>query len=1008
MTTTAAPPAPPGRPGRDGGPEPGGPGRLGSRLFGCVLIAIALALVVAGVITPLAIVLSLPFLYMLVRKPVLRRLAVRNAARRPRETALVLLGALLGTAIITSAYVVGDTLRASIRSTVFTHFGPIDELVLTNGAANGARVRAALDSAHLSGTDGVLSLLAVPVSASSQGPNPRAEPTAQLIEMDFAAARAFGGDSSTTGVSGPTPSGDGAAISRDLADTTGLKVGDSVTVYAYGTSVSRRVVRVLPRLGVAGLRRFNTFGNLSPNVFAAPGTIAELERAGAVVRRPSSQVAPPVAMVAVSNTGGVLAGAKGTVGVKAELDRAVRGLPAHVATVKQDELDFADRFGRSFTQFFQQFGLFSVLAGVLLLVNIFVMLAQERKQSLGMLRAVGLRRSGLIGSFSLEGWLYALGSSALGALAGLGIGRLVVVAASRVFNSGVRRGGGLQLRFSASVGSVQKGFGVGFIIALVTVVLSSLYVARLNVIRAIRDLPEPPSTGRHLGRLIAGTVCGIAGVALTVGGFTGQQGILLLIGPALLGLGAVATLRTVPVRVRVTVVGTVVIAWTVLSFGVAHKAFEKAGILTFVVQGIILVAFAVALVTENQETIGAALRALGGGSRNMSLRLGLAYPVAKRFRTGLILAMYSIVVFFLVFLSVFSHLFGRQVGDFTRKLSGGSAIEVESNNANPVPPAGVRSLRGVTAVAAASQTTGEFRFADRGTDKDYQAVDSVIGFDQSFIGNGSPQVREAVGNDAYRQILADPSKVVVPREFLSRSNGPPGPPPKLGRPVLIRDPVSGQIRTLTIAGTVEANDFRGEQVYVAQSFAQSFFGPRASPSRLYVASAPGTDNEALAASINGRFVANGADANSFHHLVTQDLSAQLQFFTLIKGYVGLGLLVGIAGLGVVMVRAVRERRREIGVLRSLGFSGVAVRRAFVAESLFVAMEGILVGTALALVTAWRTVNSHAFGNGLHFDVPWIELSVLIVATAAASLLATAAPAVQASRIRPAVALRIAD
>ncbi len=39
----------------------------------------------------IVVVLSLPFLFVLVRKPVLRRLALRNAVRRPRETALVIL-----------------------------------------------------------------------------------------------------------------------------------------------------------------------------------------------------------------------------------------------------------------------------------------------------------------------------------------------------------------------------------------------------------------------------------------------------------------------------------------------------------------------------------------------------------------------------------------------------------------------------------------------------------------------------------------------------------------------------------------------------------------------------------------------------------------------------------------------------------------------------------------------------------------------------------------------------
>ena len=45
-----------------------------------------------------------------------------------------------------------------------------------------------------------------------------------------------------------------------------------------------------------------------------------------------------------------------------------------------------------------------------------------------------------------------------------------------------------------------------------------------------------------------------------------------------------------------------------------------------------------------------------------------------------------------------------------------------------------------------------------------------------------------------------------------------------------------------------------------------------------------------------------------------------QIFQLFQGYLALGLIVGIAGTAVVMVRAVRERRSQIGTLRALGFA----------------------------------------------------------------------------------------
>ena len=142
----------------------------------------------------------------------------------------------------------------------------------------------------------------------------------------------------------------------------------------------------------------------------------------------------------------------------------------------------------------------------------------------------------------------------------------------------------------------------------------------------------------------------------------------------------------------------------------------------------------------------------------------------------------------------------------------------------------------------------------------------------------------------------------------------------------------------------------------------------------------------------------------------QNFSANRSFFRPMQGFLALGLLVGIAGLGVVMVRAVRERRRTIGVLPSLGFQAGTVQRAFLTESSFVALEGILLGSALGLVTTYLLFqNDPSFDNAsTGFPIPWVSIAVLAAATALASLAATAWPARKAARIRPAVALRVAD
>ena len=130
-----------------------------------------------------------------------------------------------------------------------------------------------------------------------------------------------------------------------------------------------------------------------------------------------------------------------------------------------------------------------------------------------------------------------------------------------------------------------------------------------------------------------------------------------------------------------------------------------------------------------------------------------------------------------------------------------------------------------------------------------------------------------------------------------------------------------------------------------------------------------------------------------------------QIFQLFQGYLALGLVVGIAGTAVVMVRAVRERRRQIGTLRALGFGARPVGRSFAIETGVVAVEGTLIGLALALATLYDIVAlSDSFGE-LAFSVPYVALAVLLLGTVGASLVATIWPAVAASRTRPAVALR---
>ncbi|MFC8917722.1 FtsX-like permease family protein [Streptomyces sp. NPDC057116] len=88
-----------------------------------------------------------------------------------------------------------------------------------------------------------------------------------------------------------------------------------------------------------------------------------------------------------------------------------------------------------------------------------------------------------------------------------------------------------------------------------------------------------------------------------------------------------------------------------------------------------------------------------------------------------------------------------------------------------------------------------------------------------------------------------------------------------------------------------------------------------------------------------------------------------------QGFLPLGLLVGVTGLGVVMVRAVRERRRTIGILGALGFRARTVQRSFLWESAFIAVEGIVLGSLLGVLTTWLTYRNSAAFEGREGGFP---------------------------------------
>ncbi|MCZ6788587.1 MAG: FtsX-like permease family protein, partial [Chloroflexi bacterium] len=154
---------------------------------------------------------------------------------------------------------------------------------------------------------------------------------------------------------------------------------------------------------------------------------------------------------------------------------------------KHDALSIADDAGSATTSLFLIMSLFSIMVGVLLIFLIFVMLAAARRSEMGMTRAVGAKRSHLVKMFLFEGTAYALVSAAVGVVLGLLVSALIVLVINRIiatFDADFR----IVTHFT--VRSAIVAYCLGMVITFGTILFSAYRVSRLNIVMAIRGLPE--------------------------------------------------------------------------------------------------------------------------------------------------------------------------------------------------------------------------------------------------------------------------------------------------------------------------------------------------------------------------------------------------------------------------------------------------------------------------------------------------------------------------------------
>src|SRR6478735_7431417 len=343
-------------------------------LFGIPMSMIVIALAAMLVVS----LLSVAWVYL--RRRVIFRLGARNIPRRKAQTALIVFGLMLSTLIVTAALGTGDTVDSSMTSEVYGQLGPIDQFVADRSEeeidynsfeaiipqSSWTDLQPALTGTGL--VDGASPFLEQRISARD---NASGVGVPELVAMglDPATVGSLGGLKSTSGETidlASLPDGS-VVLSEAAAKALEAKTGDTVELYHNDAQQTFTVAAIAENSYLAGMRRDDNTGKEIAGLALPLATLQQLTGA-----------ADQLSAIAISNKGGVHDGPDNDAAVQQALKPALDSAGLALNPLKQNWLDDANMTASVFTGLFLVVGLFSIAAGILLILLIFTMLAAER------------------------------------------------------------------------------------------------------------------------------------------------------------------------------------------------------------------------------------------------------------------------------------------------------------------------------------------------------------------------------------------------------------------------------------------------------------------------------------------------------------------------------------------------------------------------------------------------------------------------------------------------------
>jgi len=632
------------------------------------------------------------------------------------------------------------------------------------------------------------------------------------------------------------------------------------------------------------------------------------------------------------------------------------------------------------------------------------------------------------------------------------------------------------------------------LITLLTIFIASRKVSRLNIIRAIRNIPEPrykrhemtanekPETGAGAGEklrwlrtfvqdaimrqyevvLMALCVFMLFLAFVDVGPFHNSE-IAAYGGLSGFIYGAGLLLRRyITDEKAFTIVGSIVLILWCYPYDLFNQLFGvqlEGDMEMMILAGLFMVSSALMLIMYNSNFVLAAAMKLFGRFRSIApvFRTAISYPMDNRFRTGMTLAMFALIIFTVTLLSMMVALFSGNIEQITKESSGGYdmiaytdpeypmddlelRIEENENLSSDDFSAVVPLDTGYVMMYPIRQSVGtpeqqqavidtnlEMGFADY-MEQENSAWYELIGCTNEFFSesdfelDGWNEEKYNDYEDVWNAVRGDSSLVILDAARMledDESEDAEGHGPfagsgifrvRAGDRIIIRD-IQGNARVVEVIGFTKSRLLEGIFInsdVVTGTGEGKFSSDAASISLIrFENDVSESEQKDISKDMEQEFLAGGMKTVIIKEELEGFLSTMTSFMTLMQAFLSLGLVVGIAGLGIITIRSVAERKQQIGMLRAIGFKRGMILKSFLIESSYIALLGIITGIGLGITLALRFYLDDSDGPPIsgEFIIPWSTLLIVALVSYALTFLSTVGPARKAATTEPAEALR---